>query len=84
MVDILLGILGRILELILSFIAPVMILSGEIVLAILSLGYHRPRFNKDTYKEYTSEFPVKSLSFWVGILFWACIAVYLDFILSGD
>ncbi|MFZ1745082.1 MAG: hypothetical protein WBO24_06315 [Nitrospirales bacterium] len=84
MIDFLLGILGRILELILSFIAPVMILTGEIVLAILSLGYHRPRFNKDTYKEYTSEFPVKSLSFWVGILFWVCIGLYLDFDLGGD
>jgi hypothetical protein len=84
MIDLLLGILARILELILSFIAPLMILTGEIVLAILSLGYHRPRFNKDTYKEYTSEFPLKSLSFWVGILFWVCFGVYLDLFLSGD
>jgi hypothetical protein len=84
MIDLLLGILGRTLELILSFIAPVMVLTGEIVLAILTLRYPRPRFNKDIYKEYKSEFPVKSLSFWVGILFWACIGVYLDFILSGD
>ena len=63
MIDLLLGILGTILELVLSFIAPLMIMTGEIVLAILSLGYHRPRLSRDVYKEYTSELPNKSLSF---------------------
>ncbi len=61
-----------------------MIMTGEIVLTILSLGYHRSRFTKDSYREYTSEFHFKSLSFWVGILFRVCIGVYLDFYLSGD
>lgn len=84
MIDLLLGILGTILELIFSFIAPLMILTGEIVLAILSLGYHRPRFNKDSYREYTSEFPIKSLSFLVGIMFWVCIGVYQNFNFSGN
>ena len=79
MIDLLLGILGTIVELILSFIAPIFIMTGEIVLTILTLGYHRPRFNKYFYKEYTSELPFKSLSFWVGIMFWVCIGVYLNF-----
>jgi hypothetical protein len=61
-----------------------MIMTGEIVLAILSLGYHRPRFNKNAYREYTSEFPIKSPSFWVGIMFWTCFGIYLNFYLGVD
>ena len=56
-----------------------MTVTGEMVLAILSLGYHRPRFDKDSYKEYKSEFAIKSLSFWVGIIFWVCFGIYLNF-----
>lgn len=84
MIDLLLGLLGTILELVLSFIAPLMIMTGEIVLAILSFGYHRPRLSKNVYKEYTSELPIKSLSFWVGIMFWTCFGIFLNFYLSGD
>ena len=42
MIDFLLGILGMILELVLSFIAPLMILTGEFVRVILSVGYYPP------------------------------------------
>lgn len=73
-----------ILEIILSFGTSLMIVTGEIVLTILTFGYHRPRFNKDTHKEYTSEFPFRNLNFWVGIMFWVCVGAYMRFYLSGD
>jgi hypothetical protein len=84
MIDFLLGILGMILELVLSFIAPLMILAGEFVRVILSVGYYRPRWNKAVYKEFQYEFPIKSVSFWVGIGFWVCFGIWWEYYLRGD
>jgi len=61
-----------------------MIQTGEIVLAFLSLGDHRPRRNKNlnVSGEYDSLIAIKSPSFFVGKMFWACIGISLNFYLS--
>jgi len=74
MIDILFGIF----ELILSFIPQLMILTGEIVLTVCRLGYHRPRLNTKVFEEHDSLIPIKSLSFWVGIMFWVSLGIFLS------
>ena len=71
-------ILFWVLEIVLSFIPSLMIMTGEIVLAFCSLGYHRPRLNKNVSEDNDSLVPIKSLSFWVGL------GIYLNFYLSGN
>ena len=63
-----------------------MIKTGEVVLAALSLGYHRPRQykNLDITEEDDSLKAIASPSFWVVVMFWVCIAIYLNFYLSGN
>jgi len=67
------------------FFPYLMIKTGEIVLAALSLGFHRPRQNKnlDITDEDDSLITIQSPAFWVGIMFWICIGIYLSFYLSG-
>ena len=77
-------ILFWVLEIVLSFIPSLMIMTGEIVLAFCSLDYHPPRLNKNVSEEYDSLVPIKSLSFWVGIMFWVGLGIYLNFYLSGN
>lgn len=74
------------LELTFRLIPLLMINTGEIVLAFLSLGYHRPRQNKNLNEseEYDSLITIERPSFWVGIIFWVCIGIYLNFYLSGN
>ncbi|GJL65608.1 MAG: hypothetical protein NPIRA05_05790 [Nitrospirales bacterium] len=43
MIDLFLTIFGTAVVLILSFIAPILLLTGELFLGILSLGYYRPQ-----------------------------------------
>ena len=76
-------ILFRILELVVSFIPTLLIMTGEIVLALCPLGYHRPRLNRNFNEECDSLIPIQRLSFWIGIMCWVFIGIYLNFYLNG-
>ncbi len=71
------------LELAFLLYSYLMIVTGEIILTFCSLGYHRKRRNKNIFEEHDSLIPIASPSFWVGVIFWICIGIYLNFYLSG-
>lgn len=70
------AIFGTAVELILSFIAPLFLLTGELCLGILSLGYYRPQFKKEAIK---SELPYREVSFWIGLIIWIGIILYFTY-----
>ncbi|MGD9850818.1 MAG: hypothetical protein AB7T38_06110 [Nitrospirales bacterium] len=76
MIDILGAIFGAAVQLILSFIAPLFLLTGELFLGILSLGYYRPQLKKETLK---SELPYREVSFWVGLTIWIGLLLYATY-----
>ncbi|MDR4460264.1 MAG: hypothetical protein MRJ67_07070 [Nitrospirales bacterium] len=73
MMDLFGAIFGTAVQLILSFIAPIFLLTGEFFLGILSLGYYRPQLKKEALK---SELPYREVSFWVGLIIWVGILLY--------
>ncbi len=75
-------ILFLFLDLACRLIPSLMINTGEIILAWLSLGYYCPRQLES--EENDSLITIERPSFWVGILFWVCIGIYLYFNLSGN
>ncbi|MEX2491312.1 MAG: hypothetical protein WD425_06095 [Nitrospirales bacterium] len=79
MVDLVIGVIGTIIDLVFSFIAPLLIWTGEILLGVFSFGYHRPRLNRDAFKGDNAWMPLKNLSFWVGVVFWVGVGVLWKF-----
>jgi len=69
------------LELTFRLISSLMIKTGKIVLAVLTLGFHRSGTNK-SLEESDSLITIEQPSFWVGIIFWVCIGIYLFFYLG--
>lgn len=82
MIELVIGIIGTALELVLSFIAPLLIWTGELVLGIISFGYHRPRFSREAFKGDNAWIPIKNLSFWVGVVFWVGFGIFWHFYFS--
>ena len=76
MIDLILTIFGTAVVLILSFIAPIFLLTGELFLGILSLGYYRPQLKKWALK---SELPYREISFWVGLTIWIGFILYATY-----
>jgi hypothetical protein len=76
MIDFFLTIFGTAVVLILSFIAPIFLLTGELFLGMLSLGYYRPQLKKEALK---SELPYREVSFWVGLTIWIGILLYFTY-----
>jgi TRAP-type C4-dicarboxylate transport system permease small subunit len=70
------AIFGTAVQLILSFIAPLFLLTGELCLGILSLGYYRPQLKKEAIE---SELPYREVSFWVGLIIWIGIILYFTY-----
>ncbi len=70
------AIFGTAVQLILSFIAPLFLVTGELCLGILSLGYKRPQLKKEAIK---SELPYREVSFWVGLIVWIGIILYFTY-----
>ena len=70
------------LDLTFRLIPSFLIKTGEIVLVALSLGYYCSGPNKNS-EESESLITIEQPSFWVGIIFWVCIGIYLNFYLSG-
>lgn len=58
-------IFGTAVQLILSFIAPLFLVTGELCLGMLSLGFYRPQLKKVAIE---SELPYREVSFWVGLI----------------
>ncbi|MEO6202212.1 MAG: hypothetical protein ABIP82_03160 [Nitrospirales bacterium] len=73
MIDLFWATFGTAVQLILSFIAPIFLLTGELFLGILSLGYYRPQLKKEALK---SELPYREVSFWVGLTIWIGFILY--------
>ncbi|MDT3778360.1 hypothetical protein PJI16_12400 [Nitrospira sp. MA-1] len=74
--DLFWAIFGTAVQLILSFIAPLFLLTGELFLGILSLGYFRPQLKKEALK---SELPCREVSFWLGLTIWIGILLYFSY-----
>ena len=54
-----------------------LIKTGDLVLVCCSLGYFIPRKGKNDLKKDGPCIPIKSPSFWVGLIFWVGIGTYL-------
>lgn len=76
MIDLFWATFGTAVQLILSFIAPLFLLTGELFLGILSIGYYRPQLKKEALK---SELPYREVSFWVGLTVWIVFILYATY-----
>ncbi len=57
--------------------------TGEVILYLITLGKHRPRWDLYT-EESPSRFVIFSeLSFWVGVVFWVVVVVLAYKLLAG-